>query len=96
VVDHVLHLSFPGLDSEGLMVATKDLIAVSNGSDGGLVAVQGAWIGAQGLEALGAPGVAQGKVRWWPKDARLKRYSRGLLSALAAAKVWVQSLGVGR
>ena len=30
VEDHVLNLSFPGLDSEALMVATKDLIAVSN------------------------------------------------------------------
>ena len=32
VADHVLHLFFPGLDSEALMVATKDLSAVSNGS----------------------------------------------------------------
>lgn len=29
---HVLNLSFPGLDSEAVMVALKDLIAVSNGS----------------------------------------------------------------
>jgi cysteine desulfurase len=32
VMDHVLNLSFPGLDSEALMVALKDLIAISNGS----------------------------------------------------------------
>lgn len=29
---HVLNLSFPGLDSEAVMVALKDLVAVSNGS----------------------------------------------------------------
>lgn len=32
VMPHVLHLSIPGLDSEALMVALKDLIAISNGS----------------------------------------------------------------
>ncbi len=32
VMDHVLNLSFPGLDSEALMVVLKDLIAISNGS----------------------------------------------------------------
>lgn len=32
VMDHVLNLSFPGLDSEALMVALKDMIAISNGS----------------------------------------------------------------
>ncbi len=32
VMDHVLNLSFRGLDSEALMVALKDLVAVSNGS----------------------------------------------------------------
>ena len=32
VADHVLNLAFPGLDSEALMVALKDLIAISNGS----------------------------------------------------------------
>ena len=32
VMDHVLNLSFPGLDSEALMVALKDLVAISNGS----------------------------------------------------------------
>jgi len=32
VMDHVLSLSFPGLDSEALMGALKDLIAISNGS----------------------------------------------------------------
>ncbi len=32
VMDHVLNLAFPGLDSEALMVAVKDLIAISNGS----------------------------------------------------------------
>jgi cysteine desulfurase len=32
VMDHVLNLGFPGLDSEALMVALKDLIAISNGS----------------------------------------------------------------
>ena len=30
--DHVLNLAFPGLDSEALMVALKDLVAISNGS----------------------------------------------------------------
>lgn len=29
---HVLNLSFPGLDSEAVMVALKDLVAISNGS----------------------------------------------------------------
>lgn len=32
VVDHTLNVSFPGLDSEALMVALKDMIAISNGS----------------------------------------------------------------
>lgn len=32
VMDHVLNISFLGLDSEALIVALKDLIAVSNGS----------------------------------------------------------------
>lgn len=32
VMDHVLNVAFPGLDSEALIVATKDLIAISNGS----------------------------------------------------------------
>lgn len=32
VMDHVLNLSFAGMDSEALIVALKDLIAVSNGS----------------------------------------------------------------
>ncbi|WP_295456752.1 cysteine desulfurase DndA [uncultured Thiodictyon sp.] len=32
VLDHVLNLAVPGLDSEALMVALKDLIAISNGS----------------------------------------------------------------
>lgn len=32
VMDHVLNLSFPGMDSEALIVALKDLIAISNGS----------------------------------------------------------------
>ncbi len=31
-MDHVLNISFPGLDSEALIVALKDLIAISNGS----------------------------------------------------------------
>jgi cysteine desulfurase len=31
-MDHVLNLSFPGLDSEALIVTLKDLIAISNGS----------------------------------------------------------------
>lgn len=31
-MDHVLNLAFPGLDSEALIVALKDLIAISNGS----------------------------------------------------------------
>lgn len=32
VMDHVLNLAIPGLDSEALMVALKDLVAISNGS----------------------------------------------------------------
>lgn len=32
VVPHTLHLSIPGLDSEALMVALKEFIAISNGS----------------------------------------------------------------
>lgn len=32
VMNHVLNLAFPGLDSEALIVALKDLIAISNGS----------------------------------------------------------------
>jgi len=32
VMDHVLNCSFDGLDSEALMIALKDLIAISNGS----------------------------------------------------------------
>jgi cysteine desulfurase len=32
VMDHVLNLAFPGLDSEAMMVALKDLVAISNGS----------------------------------------------------------------
>lgn len=32
VMDHVLSLAFPGLDSEALMVGLKDLVAISNGS----------------------------------------------------------------
>lgn len=32
VMDHVLNLAFPGLDSEALMLGLKDLVAISNGS----------------------------------------------------------------
>lgn len=32
VAPHVLNVAFPGLDSEALIVASKDLIAISNGS----------------------------------------------------------------
>lgn len=32
MLSHVLNLSFPGLDSEAVMVALKDLVAISNGS----------------------------------------------------------------
>lgn len=32
VMDHVLNLAFPGLDSEAMIVALKDLVAISNGS----------------------------------------------------------------
>ncbi len=31
-MDHVLNLAFPGIDSEALIVAIKDLVAISNGS----------------------------------------------------------------
>lgn len=32
VMDHVLNIAFPGLDSEALIVSLKDLVAISNGS----------------------------------------------------------------
>ena len=32
IMDHVLNLAFPGIDSEALIVALKDLVAISNGS----------------------------------------------------------------
>ena len=32
VMDHLLSFAFPGLDPEVLMVAAKDLVAISNGS----------------------------------------------------------------
>lgn len=32
VMDHVLNIAFPGLDAEALIVALKDIIAISNGS----------------------------------------------------------------
>ncbi|WP_139559696.1 cysteine desulfurase DndA [Methylotetracoccus oryzae] len=32
VMEHTVNLAFPGLDSEALMVAVKDLVAISNGS----------------------------------------------------------------
>lgn len=32
VMNHVVNLAFPGLDSEALIVAIKDLVAISNGS----------------------------------------------------------------
>ncbi len=32
VMEHVINLAFPGLDSEALMLALKDLVAISNGS----------------------------------------------------------------
>ncbi len=32
VMDHVLNLSFPGIDSEAFIVALKDVISISNGS----------------------------------------------------------------
>lgn len=31
-MDHMLNLAFPGIDSEALIVALKDLVAISNGS----------------------------------------------------------------
>ena len=32
IMSHVLNISFPGVDNEALMVALKDIIAISNGS----------------------------------------------------------------
>ena len=32
IIPHVLNISFPGVDNEALMVALKDIIAISNGS----------------------------------------------------------------
>lgn len=49
LVDHVLNLPFPGLDSEGLMVATKDLIGVSNGS----ACTSGSYAPSHALKAMG-------------------------------------------
>lgn len=32
VMDHVMNIAFPGFDSEALMLALKDIVAISNGS----------------------------------------------------------------
>ena len=49
VMDHVLNLAFPGLDSEALMVGLKDLITISNGS----ACASGSYTPSHVLQAMG-------------------------------------------
>ncbi len=60
MVPHTVNLSFPGVDSEALMVAWKGLIAVSNGSACTSHSYQPSHV----LKAMGLPeGAVQGAVR---------------------------------
>lgn len=57
---HVLNLSFPGLDSEALMLSLKDIIAISNGSACTSHSYQPSHV----LNAMGlSPQIVQGAVR---------------------------------
>lgn len=57
---HVLSLSFPGIDSEALMVALKETVAISNGS----ACTSSSYKPSHVLEAMGLPGSrVQGAVR---------------------------------
>lgn len=59
-VPHVLNISFPGLDSEAIMIALKDIIAVSNGSACTSHSYQPSHV----LKAMGRPApVIQGAIR---------------------------------
>jgi cysteine desulfurase len=58
--DHVLNLAFPGLDSEALMVALKNLVAISNGS----ACTSSSYAPSHVLKAMGmSDGEANGCVR---------------------------------
>jgi cysteine desulfurase len=60
VMDHVLSLAFPGLDSEALMLGLKDLIAISNGS----ACTSSSYTPSHVLSAMGLDeATAQGAVR---------------------------------
>ena len=60
MLPHVLNISFPGIDSEALMVALKDVIAISNGSACTSQSYQPSHV----LQAMGIPkSTIQGAVR---------------------------------
>ena len=52
VLPHVVNLSFPGLDSEAVMVALKDEVAISNGS----ACTSASYNPSHVLKAMGLPG----------------------------------------
>jgi cysteine desulfurase len=59
-VPHTVNLSVPGMDSEAVMLATKDLIAISNGS----ACTSQRYEPSHVLRAMGLPeAVGQGAVR---------------------------------